>query len=182
MMIAVNQARQENNMEIKNGMQFRFHSFFDSDAQGEVQFFLIAVPTGWLCQLSKDEFTVPQLYFVPDKEHLVNPYALWDDYSFGTLKDDHTTSPHQLEAYLEWKKAGLSQRQEYEFFYVPGDVKEGTITLRCPYCKKKHEHGWQPDYVLEHRQSHCKKKDPDNNGYYIFERTEVNEETDTEWK
>ena len=54
-----------------------------------------------------------------------------------------------------------NQMREYLQGYFGSPVvlrKQGTTSVKCPYCLKKHDHGLEPG----HRRSHCDKNDPVN--------------------
>lgn len=62
-----------------------------------------------------------------------------------------------------------NQMREYLQGYFGSPVvlrKQGTTSITCPYCLKKHDHGLEPG----HRRPHCDRNDPVN-GLVIGERS-----------
>lgn len=152
------------------GMQFRFLSHNRQNHEHEVGLLVIAVPTGWMCHWSRDEFHLPEApYFIPDKEHLINPYDLWDRYSYGLLEEITGMTPHQFAAHQDWQKNSPNLITDLDYDFVVGEAMEDSkmVRVKCPNCDKYHTHGYIQG--ITHRQSHCHTKvKGDYPGYYIY--------------
>jgi hypothetical protein len=62
---------------------------------------------------------------------------------------------------------------------------ECCIAVWCPFCRKYHEHGWDPEYAhaAEHRGAHCRDKNSPfhEGGYYIAEEPENRQPRSKPW-
>ena len=63
------------------------------------------VPTGWLVRYyGEDDHVVLRETLIPDKDHVTNPRAFWDDYHWGPPSDfsgDEGTTQAVVEAHWE---------------------------------------------------------------------------------